>query len=51
MRYLAIRPKRTDPIAAIDFVRGEDNVAPIIMAITLEFATPPAEKERTEEKK
>jgi putative heme-binding domain-containing protein len=49
MRYLAIRPKRTEPIAALDFVRGNDSVAPIIMAITLEFATPAAEKH--EEKK
>ena len=42
IRYLAIRPKRTEPIAAIDFVRGNDAVAPIIMAVTLEFPTPAA---------
>jgi uncharacterized protein len=44
IRYLAIRPKRTEPIAALDFVRGSDSVAPIIMAVTLEFPTPPTEK-------
>jgi uncharacterized protein len=44
IRYLAIRPKRSEPIAAIDFVRGSDAVAPIIMAVTLEFPTPAAEK-------
>ena len=44
IRYLAIRPKRAEPIAAIDFVRGSDSVAPIIMAVTLEFPTPAAEK-------
>jgi hypothetical protein len=44
IRYLAIRPKRTEPIAAIDFVRGNDSVAPIIMAVTLEFPAQAAEK-------
>ena len=49
IRYLAIRPMRSDPVAAIDFVRGSDVVAPIIMAMTLEFPATPAEK--SEEKK
>ncbi|HEX3314115.1 MAG TPA: PVC-type heme-binding CxxCH protein, partial [Gemmataceae bacterium] len=46
IRYLAIRPKRAEPIAAIDFVRGNDSVAPIIMAVTLEFPTPPLTAEK-----
>ena len=37
VRYLAIRPKRTDAvIESIDFVKGTDNSAPIVMAVTAE---------------
>jgi putative heme-binding domain-containing protein len=36
LRYLAIAPKRPDPIATIDFVKGPDQTAPIVMAVTVE---------------
>ena len=35
LRYLAIRPKRTDEIRAIELVKGPDHTAPIVMAVTL----------------
>src|SRR5262249_430892 len=36
VRYLAVRPKRTDTIARIEFVKGPDQTAPVIMAVTVE---------------
>ncbi|MFK7738365.1 MAG: endo-1,4-beta-xylanase, partial [Pirellulaceae bacterium] len=36
LRYLAIEPKRSAPIEAVELVKGSDNSAPIIMAITIE---------------
>jgi len=36
VRYLAIKPKRTEPIATLDFVKGPDRSAPIVMAVTVE---------------
>ncbi|MBX6311879.1 MAG: ThuA domain-containing protein [Isosphaeraceae bacterium] len=37
VRYLAIRPKRTkEPIREIEFVKGEDQSAPIVVAVTVE---------------
>ncbi|HYV39015.1 MAG TPA: glycosyl hydrolase, partial [Gemmataceae bacterium] len=37
LRYLAIAPKRTDAIIErIEFVKAEDNTAPIVMAMTIE---------------
>jgi hypothetical protein len=36
LRYLAIHPKRTDKIVSIEFVKGRDRTAPIVMAATLE---------------
>lgn len=36
MRYLAVRPKRTDRIDRIEFVKGSDTTAPVIMAVTVE---------------
>ncbi len=36
IRYLAIRPKRNETITKIDFVKGPDVVAPVIMAVTAE---------------
>lgn len=36
LRYLSIRPKRTAPIRSIEFVKGTDPTAPIIMAVTIE---------------
>jgi putative membrane-bound dehydrogenase-like protein len=36
MRYLAITPKRTDKIERIEFIKGRDRTAPIVMAVTIE---------------
>ena len=36
LRYLSIRPRRTDSIRDIELVKGPDNTAPIVMAVTLE---------------
>jgi putative heme-binding domain-containing protein len=36
IRYLAIQPKRTDKIKEIEFVKGPDDTAPIVMAVTVE---------------
>jgi putative membrane-bound dehydrogenase-like protein len=38
LRYLAIAPKRNEPITAIEFVKGRDQTAPIVMAVTVESA-------------
>jgi len=36
LRYLAINPKKTDAIASIDLIKGRDQTAPIVMAVTVE---------------
>lgn len=36
LRYLAIRPSRTDSLSTIEFVKGHGNYAPVIMAVTVE---------------
>jgi putative membrane-bound dehydrogenase-like protein len=36
VRYLAIRPERQDKIKEIEFVKGPDNTAPVIVAVTVE---------------
>jgi putative heme-binding domain-containing protein len=36
VRYLAVRPGRSDRIARIDLVKGPDNSAPIVLAVTVE---------------
>jgi putative heme-binding domain-containing protein len=36
IRYLAVQPKRTNPIKEIEFVKGKDNCVPVVMAITVE---------------
>jgi hypothetical protein len=36
VRYLAIRPKRTATIAEIEFRKGTDVTAPVVMAVTVE---------------
>jgi hypothetical protein len=36
LRYLSIVPKRPEPIANLEFVKGRDATAPIIMAVTVE---------------
>ena len=39
IRYLAVEPKRRDPIARIELVKGPDSSAPMVMAVTVEVAT------------
>lgn len=36
IRYLAIEPKRAEPIATIELVKGPDATAPVVMAVTVE---------------
>jgi putative heme-binding domain-containing protein len=36
IRYLAVQPKRDEPIAQIELVKGEDRTAPVVMAVTVE---------------
>lgn len=36
LRYLAVYPKRNVSLEKIEFVKGSDNSAPIVMAVTLE---------------
>ena len=36
IRYLAIEPQRPAKITKIEFVKGPDNTAPVIMAVTVE---------------
>ncbi len=36
VRYLAIKPERSEPLAKIELIKGPDDTAPIIMAVTLE---------------
>jgi hypothetical protein len=38
IRYLSLAPKRKDKIDKIEFVKGEDESAPVIMAVTVEPA-------------
>jgi putative membrane-bound dehydrogenase-like protein len=37
LRSLRIQPKRTEPLAAIEFIKGNDGTAPIVMAVTAEM--------------
>jgi putative membrane-bound dehydrogenase-like protein len=36
VRYLAIEPERTEKITQIEFLKGPDRTAPVIMAVTVE---------------
>jgi putative membrane-bound dehydrogenase-like protein len=36
VRYLAVEPKRKDKIERIEFIKGPDDTAPIVMAVTVE---------------
>ncbi|MFO0809103.1 MAG: PVC-type heme-binding CxxCH protein [Gemmataceae bacterium] len=36
VRYLAVEPKRKDKIERIEFVKGPDDTAPVVMAVTVE---------------
>ncbi len=38
IRYLVIHPRRAEPIRTIEFLKGFDNTAPVIMAVTVEAA-------------
>jgi putative membrane-bound dehydrogenase-like protein len=37
VRYLAIHPGRSEPISEIEFVKGQDATAPVIVAVTAEL--------------
>lgn len=39
LRYLAIQPQRRAAIERIEFIKGPDNSAPVVMAVTLETDT------------
>ena len=36
LRYLAVHPKRTEPIDRIELVKGPDGTSPVVMAVTVE---------------
>ncbi|MBY0526974.1 MAG: hypothetical protein K2R98_26510 [Gemmataceae bacterium] len=36
IRYLSITPKRLTPIKEIEFIKGKDNTAPVVLGITIE---------------
>jgi uncharacterized protein len=36
VRYLSIKPQRIDKIATIEFIKGDDDTAPVVMAVTVE---------------
>ena len=36
IRYLAVRPDRSEPIERIELIKGRDQTAPIVMAVTVE---------------
>jgi hypothetical protein len=38
LRYLAVTPKRAEVIERVEFVKGQDGTAPIVMAVTVETA-------------
>ena len=40
IRYLAIHPQRSEPITEIEFIKGPDQSAPVVMAVTLESSAP-----------
>jgi hypothetical protein len=44
VRYLAVLPKRTESIEKIEFQKGPDQTAPVIMAVTLESLETPAKE-------
>ena len=47
VRYLAVHPKETKVIEQIEFVKGNDHTAPLIVAVTLEL---PEKKKKQKEK-
>jgi putative membrane-bound dehydrogenase-like protein len=40
LRYLAVVPKRQEPLASIELVKGSDASAPIVVAVTVETPQP-----------
>ena len=38
IRYLAVAPKKNEPIDRIELVKGPDQSAPVVMAVTVEVA-------------
>ena len=36
VRYFALKPERTEPIARVELVKGPDDTAPIVVAVTVE---------------
>ncbi|MGD9644534.1 MAG: PVC-type heme-binding CxxCH protein, partial [Pirellulales bacterium] len=40
IRYLAVKPKRPEVIEAIELVKGPDETAPVVMAVTVETRAP-----------
>ena len=36
LRYLAVHPKRAEPVTKIELVKGPDRTAPVVMAVTVE---------------
>jgi uncharacterized protein len=38
LRYVKVEPKRAEPIDAIELIKGDDDTAPIIMAVTAELS-------------
>ncbi|MBA2116251.1 PVC-type heme-binding CxxCH protein [Bremerella alba] len=38
IRYLAVRPSQRKPVESIELVKGNDNTAPVVMAVTAEAA-------------
>jgi uncharacterized protein len=37
MRYLTVTPERKEKIETIEFIKGRDDTAPIVMAVTVEI--------------
>jgi uncharacterized protein len=38
LRYLSVTPSRSELIKDIEFIKGKDDSAPIVMAVTIEAA-------------
>jgi putative heme-binding domain-containing protein len=36
IRYLAVQPRRAETIATVELIKGEDQTAPVVMAVTVE---------------
>ncbi|MBI1249243.1 c-type cytochrome [bacterium] len=38
VRYLTVRPEKQEPLQSIELVKGDDDTAPVVMAVTVEGA-------------